>query len=136
MKGTMRSLQFGLITIVCVVAIACGGSSSTPTNPTPTPTPTPTPAPATGTMAVSIVTGASTLTTTAYNPSPLSVASGTTVRWTNNDSTTHTSTSNTAAWSSGNLAPGDHFDFTFQTTGTFTYHCAIHPGMVGTVVVQ
>ena len=135
----MRSLQLGLITIFSVVAIACGsGSSSTPTNPTPTPTPTPTPAPGptTATTPVSIVRGASILTTTAYNPSPLTVASGTTVRWTNDDTTAHTSTSNTAAWTSGNLNPGDHFDFVFQTAGTFTYHCAIHPGMVGTVVVQ
>ena len=87
-------------------------------------------------MAVSIVTGASTLGTRAYNPSPLTVASGSTVRWTNDDSVAHTSTSNTGAWSSGNMNPGAHFDFTFQTAGTFTYHCAIHPGMVGTVVVQ
>jgi plastocyanin len=25
---------------------------------------------------------------------------------------------------------------TFQTAGTFTYHCQIHPGMVGTIVVH
>ena len=26
--------------------------------------------------------------------------------------------------------------FTMSRTGTFTYHCTIHPSMVGTIVVQ
>jgi len=67
---------------------------------------------------------------------PLTIAKGTTVRWTNNDTIAHTSTSDTGVFSSGNLNAGDHFDFTFQDSGTFPYHCTIHPGMVGTVVVQ
>jgi plastocyanin len=58
------------------------------------------------------------------------------VTWTNNDSTTHTSTSNNGAWNSGGIAPGRSFSQTFQTAGTFVYHCSIHPGMVGTVTVQ
>src|SRR5258705_13573607 len=99
----MRSLQLGLITIVSIFAIACGGgSSSTPTTPTPTPS---TPVPATGTVTVSIPIGASTLGTRAFNPSPVTVASGTTVRWTNDDAIAHTSTSNTSAWTSGTLNP-------------------------------
>jgi plastocyanin len=40
------------------------------------------------------------------------------------------------AWSSGTVAPGGQFSFAFQTAGTFPYHCTIHPGMVGTVVVR
>jgi plastocyanin len=39
-------------------------------------------------------------------------------------------------WSSGNIAPGSHFTTTFNTAGTFTYHCSLHPNMVGTVKVQ
>jgi len=87
-------------------------------------------------MTVSIPSGASTLGTNAFNPSPLTVASGTTVAWTNTDSVAHTSTSDGSGWDSGSLAPGQQFKFTFSTSGTFHYHCAIHPGMVGTVVVQ
>jgi plastocyanin len=34
------------------------------------------------------------------------------------------------------MPPGSQFSFTFSTAGTFQYHCAIHPGMVGSVVVQ
>jgi len=66
----------------------------------------------------------------------LTVASGTTVTWVNTDSVTHTSTSDASGWDSATLAPGQQFNFTFATSGTFHYHCAIHPGMVGTVVVQ
>jgi plastocyanin len=61
---------------------------------------------------------------------------GTTVTWVNTDSVSHTSTSDGTAWNSGIVSPGGRFSFAFQTAGTFSYHCAIHPGMVGTVVVR
>jgi plastocyanin len=85
---------------------------------------------------VSIVSGASTLTTTAYSPNPLNVTVGTTVTWTNNDNTPHTSTANSGQWSSPAIGPGGQFSTTFTSAGSFTYHCTIHPGMVGTVNVQ
>jgi len=107
---------------------ACGSSYATSPSTT-------TPAPANSTT-VSMVAGASTMTTTAYAPNPISVSVGTTVSWLNNDSTTHTSTANNGTWASPNIAPGGRFNFTFSTAGSFQYHCAIHPGMVGTVNVQ
>jgi plastocyanin len=94
------------------------------------------PNPSGASSAVSIVPGASVLTTTAYSPNPVTVAVGTTVIWTNNDSTAHTSVSNTSAWDSGAINPGGKFSTTFSTAGTFSYHCSIHPNMVGTVTVQ
>ena len=84
---------------------------------------------------VAIVAGASVLTTTAYSPNPLTINSGTTVTWTNRDSVTHTATSDSGAFN-GNVAPNAQYSFTFQNQGTFTYHCSIHPNMVGSVVVQ
>jgi len=111
---------------ICLLALsaACSDSPSTPT---------PTPGPGTN---VSIVTGASGLTTTAYSPNPITVAVGGTVTWLNNDSVTHTSTANGGAWNSGNMAPGASYSTTFPSAGTFQYHCTIHPGMVGTITVQ
>jgi plastocyanin len=85
---------------------------------------------------VSIVSGASLLTTTAFSPNPLSTTVGSTIRWMNNDNVVHTSIADSGAWNSGNLQPGGQFTFTFQSAGTFTYHCSIHPGMVATVTVQ
>jgi plastocyanin len=127
----MRSSRFALATFALTAAVLVAGcsSSSTPAAPTP-------PSSAGPSTAVSIPPGASTLTLTAYNPNPVNVAVGTTVRWTNTDSVAHTSTSDGGAWNSGTLAGGSHFDFTFQTAGSFPYRCTIHPGMVGTIVVR
>jgi plastocyanin len=69
-------------------------------------------------------------------PDDLNVAVGTTVTWTNTDSVAHTSTSDEAGWNSGSIAPAGQFSVAFQNAGTFSYHCTIHPGMVGTVVVR
>jgi plastocyanin len=85
---------------------------------------------------VTIPVGASSLGSGAYTPGELTVAAGTTVTWTNTDSISHTSTSNVSGFDSGTLAPNGRFSFTFQAAGTFPYHCSIHPGMVGTVVVR
>jgi plastocyanin len=85
---------------------------------------------------ISIVSGASVLTQTAYAPNPLTVAVGGTVTWMNNDNTSHTSTGSNGTWDSGTIGPGRTFSRTFTSAGSFPYHCAIHPGMVGTVVVQ
>jgi len=80
--------------------------------------------------------GAQVLGNRAFTPDDVDVAVGTTVTWMNADSIAHTSTSNASGWDSGTIAPGRQFSFTYQTAGTFPYHCAIHPGMVGTVVVH
>lgn len=67
----------------------------------------------------------------------MTVPSGSTVRWTNYDGvTTHTSTSDTGIWDSGPLSSGQSFEATFNTPGTYPYHCTIHPNMTGTITVQ
>jgi plastocyanin len=85
---------------------------------------------------VTIASGASTLTTTAFGQNPLTVPAGTTISWLNGDNTTHTSVADGGQWSSGNVTPGGRFNFTLASTGRFTYHCQIHPNMVGTIIVQ
>jgi plastocyanin len=126
----MTFLRLSFFAIVSVLMAACGGGYSSPSPMTPSP------APATSNTPVSIPVNAQGLGTSAFNPNPLTVSAGTTVRWTNNDTIAHNTTSNTNVWSSGTLAPGATFDFTFQTAGTYPYRCTIHPGMTGTVVVQ
>jgi plastocyanin len=122
----MRLFRWILTPAVALACCACGGSSSSPSTPTPTPT---------GTL-VSIVSGSSNLTTTAYSPNPVTVSVGGTVTWMNNDNTAHTSTANGGAFDSATIAPGATFSRTFPTAGSFPYHCSVHPGMVGTVNVQ
>ena len=71
-----------------------------------------------------------------FTPPEITVPAGTTIRWTNQDGPTHTVTSDTAGtFDSGNLATNASFSFTFSTPGTFPYHCAIHPTMLGKVIV-
>jgi plastocyanin len=131
----MLSLRLGVVSVLLVSAIACGGGYSSPsiTSPSPAPSPAPSGGPS---ASVTIPVGAASLGDRAYTPDDLNVAVGTTVTWMNTDSVSHTSTSDVIGWNSGTVAPGGQFSFAFQTTGMFPYHCAIHPGMVGTVVVR
>jgi len=72
----------------------------------------------------------------AFTPSTITVKVGTIVTWKNNDGFAHTVTSNDGtSFNSGNLAGGASFKYTTTTTGTFAYHCTIHAGMAGTLIV-
>ncbi len=72
----------------------------------------------------------------AFNPSSLTIKKGASVTWTNDDTVTHTVTSDTGAFESGNLSPGATFTHQFNDTGTFPYHCSIHTFMKGALAVQ
>jgi len=71
----------------------------------------------------------------AFNPASVTVAVGTAVTWTNNDSVGHTVTADDGSFN-GSVAPGAPFSFTFTKAGTYTYHCSIHPNMKATIVVK
>jgi plastocyanin len=131
----MTTLRFVLVALLLVPAAACGGGySSTPASPSPVPAPTP--GPVGPSSSVTIPMGAAPLGDRAYSPDDIIVAVGGTVTWINTDVVGHTSTSNGSGWNSGTIAPGQQFSSTLQTAGTFPYHCAIHPGMVGIVTVR
>jgi plastocyanin len=93
---------------------------------------------------VSIVKGASIPTMKKpYNPSPINIAKGTTITWTNHDNTAHTVTEgNPSGYSppngfdSGILAPRSVFTHIFTTAGTVQYYCTLHPTMLGEVIVK
>lgn len=72
----------------------------------------------------------------AFSASSVTVASGTTIKWTNNDAVTHTVTADDNSFNSGNIAPGGTFSHTFSGAGTYAYHCSIHTTMKGKVVVN
>lgn len=71
----------------------------------------------------------------AYSPKQAVVRVGDTVTWTNNDSAPHTVTANDASFDSGTLVQGGVFSRTFDATGMFSYFCAMHPSMIGSVQV-
>lgn len=71
-----------------------------------------------------------------FSPSSITVSVGTTVVWHNSGSMTHTVTADNGSFNSGNLSPGASYSLTFNSAGTYTYHCLIHGfAMSGTVVV-
>jgi plastocyanin len=115
-----------VLLLALLTAASCGKSS--PTQPT-------TPIPA-GPSTVLVPNGtAGSGSGPGFNPTPLTVAVGTTVTWGNNDSTTHTTTSDAAGWNFS-VNAGNTATVKFDTPGTFAYHCTIHSFMKGTVVVQ
>lgn len=68
-----------------------------------------------------------------FVPSTITVKKGSTVTWTNNDNMMH---SVVGSWgSSTNLEYQKTYSHTFNTVGSFDYHCGIHPVMQGTVNV-
>jgi plastocyanin len=117
-----KLLMFGiaLVLLFALILTGCGGSTTTPT---------PTQTPVSGQASVNMAGSA-------FIPQTLRVTVGTTVTWTNNDSITHTVTSNTGLFESGNMAKGATFSHTFNQKGTFDYHCTIHPSMTGKIIVE
>jgi amicyanin len=80
-----------------------------------------------------------TISNFAYSPAAIKIKVGQTVTWTNNDSVGHTVTADNAssdAPDSKLFNKGETYSFTFNKAGTYTYHCAPHPYMKGTVVVS
>jgi len=75
---------------------------------------------------------------TAFNPATITVAVNTTITWTNKDVMNHTVNSDTGSVlnSNGNINGGGTFSHKFTAAGTFPYHCNIHTGMKGTVIVN
>src|SRR5918994_3688796 len=93
------------------------------------------------TTSVSIVPGASSLTTDAFSPNPIQVSVGTTLTWTNDDAQPHTVNSGENATPSGLfdspiMPTAATFEYTFTEAGEVPYFCILHPNMVGTVSVS
>jgi plastocyanin len=71
-----------------------------------------------------------------FGPTPLTVAVGATVTWTNRDDIPHTVVSTEKLFKSKVLDTDEKFSYTFTKAGTYPYFCSIHPKMTGSVVVQ
>jgi plastocyanin len=139
----MRS--FRLLFVSALLGITAGCSSNTTgTSTSNAPPPTPTPAD------ITIVQGASTMTTGAFNPDTktvsLSGGASVSVRWVNEDVsgsgygsagvTHHIVSDDGKSFDTGDLGGNQTSTKALTAAGTYTYHCAIHPNMVGSVVVN
>lgn len=81
----------------------------------------------------------------AFDPDSACVDEGATVTWTNEGSEVHTVTAADGSFDSGDVAPGETFEVTFDERGAFDVHCRYHStveddgsrrGMVGVVHVE
>lgn len=77
-----------------------------------------------------------------YIPLNLEVRTGTTVKWTNDDSVPHTIQSQNelgeiiGLFNSAPLQTGESFEYTFEEPGVYNYFCSLHPWRVGIITVR
>lgn len=78
----------------------------------------------------------------AFEPSTVTIKAGDTVKWVNNKLPPHNVMFEGAAANKSHdqlmFSPGESYEATFDTPGTYSYYCSPHrgAGMAGKVVVQ
>jgi plastocyanin len=72
-----------------------------------------------------------------YSPATITIKKGTTIKWVNYDSVKHTVTGDKSSYSinSGIVLAGKSYQKTFNTAGTYYYHCNYHSTMNGKIIV-
>ena len=149
-QSVLSSLGFAIL--AGAFAVSCGGGgggygmASAPSTPTAT-------APVdSSTIVVGVVANAG---ANSFSPNPASAKVGQKVAWRNQDGIVHHIVQDTSGdpgdgygygpgggsssggFDGGTTAPGSMSGaMTLDTAGTMHYHCSIHPGMVGSIVVQ
>jgi plastocyanin len=119
-----HTFRMSLLAAGLALAASACGSSSSPTSPTTT----------AADVTISIVGN---LANQSFNPNPTTMKVGQTVAFKNADSIVHDATQDASKFTTGNVQPGTTSSpIAMSTAGTFTYHCSIHPGMIGTITVQ
>jgi plastocyanin len=70
-----------------------------------------------------------------FSPRDATIVLGAKVTWVNEDAAPHDATDDDKAWATEILEKGQSGSVTFDTPGTYEYHCTIHPYMKGKVTV-
>ena len=71
-----------------------------------------------------------------FDPENITVKPGATVTWLHGSQMPHTVSSNADGLRSSTLYKGQQYSHTFNTTGSYSYFCELHPSMTGSVVVE
>jgi plastocyanin len=132
----------GAVPLVGLLAAGCAGISqaSPPASP-------PTPVPPAALATVVPTAGATpssqaasgpqvTIDNFSFTPAVITVPAGSMVTWSNHDDTPHTVTASDKSFGSTAILPNTQFSQTFDTPGTYSYFCSIHPFMTAKVIVQ
>jgi plastocyanin len=122
MRAIRNALAVGLL-LVLFTAIAAEAHSSSSSRPAKAPP----------TKTVKIVASG---TSFKFNPATVTVKMGTRVVWKNTTGTDHTVTSDKSGlFNLDPVFPGKTRSYLFKKTGTYKYHCSIHPFMRAKVIV-
>lgn len=73
---------------------------------------------------------------TGFSPATITINHDDSVRWVNNDKTSHQVVANDGSFASPILAPGKSYTFTFRRAGTFRYHDAYATSHSGKITVK
>jgi plastocyanin len=73
-----------------------------------------------------------------FMPGTVTIPVGGSVTWVNHDGDIHSVAADDTppTFKSGGLDTDDKFTFTFTKAGVYTYHCSLHPHMIGKIIVQ
>ena len=115
-------------------AVGCGGGGaySTPTTPSPAATTPPSTGSTSGANVTVAITGS--VGSASFSPNPAPAASGQSVAFKNSDGTMHHLVADNGTWDSGDITPGATSRILAVTnTNALTFHCTIHPTMVGSI---
>jgi plastocyanin len=112
-----------------IAAVSCGGGgggSNTPTSPTPSPSGGGSSTPVT--INIQGINGKQ-----SFSPNPASIPAGTTVVFKNNDTVTHHIILDDASMQTTDIAPGATSAALPLGAVNKSYHCSLHPTMVGSL---
>lgn len=76
------------------------------------------------------------ITDFAFSPANLTIAAGDSVVFVNEDGAPHTATADNGGFDTGRLSRGQSATLTFNAAGTFSYFCAVHPHMKGSITIS
>lgn len=90
-----------------------------------------------GAPAASAASRAITISGYAFSPAAVTITTGDTLTWTNEDQAPHdvTTTSAPVAIHGATMSKGQSWSYRFTVPGTYSYICSIHPDMKATVTV-
>lgn len=131
MTDTKKMIIAGIVVIVLVVFYFIGsktGKISTPGQPLFS-----TPAPKENEIRENYVV---TIENQSFNPTNSIIKAGETVSFVNQSQADHRAIADDGSFDTGVIKPNNEITITFNNPGTFSYHCALHPEMTGTIVVE
>lgn len=128
MENTRRTVVLTIAALTVLLSPACG-SEAPPTSPSGDPP----------SANVYILPGAADLGPNAFGDHPIVIYKGERMRLRNIDTVQHDVVPDSASLPEFSptdiLAPGSERSFVMTTLGQTTFHCTIHPQMVGTLIV-